>query len=255
MTIKLSNFLQYVFQLGATHSFPLCVALWVTASFDRTLKHQTDLACVLSGLNTLNMDLGQCFHFEYKDFLLESVAPSMKNERIALPSVSHMSASPGDRFCPLTVHGNKPPADTPSKEKEQRMCKGCRCSVWHQQGQQAEKSVMLTGVSLHHLTMNCRQTSFFFPSTTTWGDNRRSIRRWGSNSSISSQCYILDVAKKEQTAGEQSFTPPCIPWSWGERNGLMLNYLPFNQWHRMGKTISRRMAGWVSIHHTGLQWC
>ena len=75
--------------------------------------------------------------------------------------------------------------------EEKAACKGCVCTIWHKQGQQAEKSVMLTGVWALRLTLNYRQI-FFFLSTTSWGDNRHSIRSWGSLSSITSQCYILD---------------------------------------------------------------
>lgn len=67
------------------------------------------------------------------------------------------------------------------------------------------------------------------------------IRSGGPNSSITAAIFLNN--RQKLTAGKQSFTPACIPLSWGESNGLLLNYLPFNQWHSVGENISRRTAG------------
>lgn len=106
------------------------------------------------------------------------------------------------------------------RRKNWRSCKGCGCTVWHKQGQQAERFVMLTGVWALQLTSNYRQT--FFSSTTSWGDNRHSIRGWGSHSSITSNAIFLTNRKNWLQANNLS-----LAYHWAEVKAMAFCWITF----------------------------
>lgn len=77
--------------------------------------------------------------------------------------------------------------------------------------------------------------------TTSKGDNRLSICSWGRPSSITSQHNLYSLTNRTNRLRANNLSlERAYDLSWGESIGLLLNYLPFNQWRRVWENISGR---------------